>query len=272
MKEIKNFKDIQKYAGAKYQVLLVRLDSGDIDEDPYEDINKAQGALDALSGLAESEVFLPLSNMEHPEITALVQDRLNDARVKLEEATSELDSIEYAKFHVRGFTPHETLELQAIVNTEKPEPPIKMREVGWEERPPLEQRGPVQPPRLRDEPYADDKDPVYLRELKVWEGEQDKATARIMAYTLMKCVQGCDLTDEEITSVLNEEAHAREPIEEFRLRIDQVADIVTNVIAMPVWIRIQEKISSLTGVSPDRVDFTSLASPLRSYAGGRLLQ
>ena len=262
MRDLKTFKDISKYAGAKHQVLLVRIDSADIDENPYEKVNKCQGALDALNGLAMADIFMPLLQEQDNAMAGFLNKAVADAQAKLEEARSEMESIEYAKLHVRGFTPQETLELQAILNVERPQPPIKMREVGWDNRPPLEQRGQVQPPALRDEPYADDQDPVYLRALKEWEQETKNSDARVIAYTLMKCVQGCDLSDEEIKGVLNEDAHAREPVEELRLRLDQVGRILTKDIAMPVWMMIQEKITSLTGVNPERVDFTSIASRL----------
>lgn len=269
MRDIKKFSDIKKYAGAKHQVLLVRIDTGDIDENPYEKVNKAQGALDALTTATDG---MDLTLTDPTAIELRLTERKQQALVALQEAKSELEAIEYAKFHVRGFTPQETLELQAVLNVEKPQPPIKMREVGWDDRPPLEQTGKVQPPRLRDEPYADDQDPVYLREVKAWEDEMAHSDMRVIAYTLSKCVLGCDLSDEDIKGALEEEAHPREPIEEYRLRLDQVGKILTSAMAMPVWIRIQEKITSLTGVSPDRVDFTSLGSRLQNLQAGNQLR
>lgn len=268
MRKIKTFKDIKKHAGANFQLLLIRLDTGDIDDQPYRGVDTCQGAVDALTKLANADVLMPLAEVEHKTIAEFVNKAIEDANKKLEEAKSALESIEYGEFYVKGFTPQETLELQSILNVDKPQAPIKMREVGWEERAPLEQSGRIQAPRLRDEPYTDDKDPVYLRAVEAWEQEMAKSDIRVIAYTLVKCVQGCELTDEDIKAEIGEEAHPDEPMSEFRLRLDQVGKILTKAISMPVWILLQEKITSLTGVSPERVDFTSLGSPLPNYMGG----
>jgi hypothetical protein len=266
MRKIKTFKDIAKYAGAKQQILLVQIDTGEVAENPYKQLNDWQGRLKAYEELANSENWGEFVAL--PEVKEFLDNRIEQAKVHLDAAQSELDSIGYAEFYVRGFTPQETLECQAVINVLKPRPPIKMREVGWEDRAPLEQTGRVQPPRLRSEAYTDETDPVYLRELEAWEQELAHSDLRVIAYTLVKCVQGCDLTDDEIKAELGEDAHPAEPIEEFRLRLDQIGRILSNSIAMPIWMRIQEKIAELTGVNPERVDFTSLGLPRQSYRDG----
>ena len=262
MRKIKTFKEIKKHAGANFQILLIRLDTGDIDEQPYRDVDMCKGALDALTNLALSDILMA------PEVNAFFQEKIEEAKKSLESAKSALESLDYGEFYVKGFTPQEALELRSIMDIEKPQPPIKMREVGWESKPPLEQRGQVQAPPLRDEAYADESDPVYLRAVEAWEQEMSDSSLRVIAYTLSKCVQGCNLTDEEIKAELAEEPHPEEPIEEFRLRLGQIGRILTRALSTPVWMSIQEKVNALTGINPERVDFMSLGSPLRSYMGG----
>ena len=180
--------------------------------------------------------------------------RIVPALLTLSEGDSQIgDGNDEARvtYQVSGMSPWEARTHTDIRNSIRPpEPPMKKRAAA-----PLD--GKLDASSLGVEEFQDENDPTYKEEYKQFlEHEFPLMVQRATTFQLMTCVKGFDLTDEEIKAELGQDAHAREPLEELLLRLDQVAEIIWQDFDHRHMNALCAKIGELTGVRQDRVNFT----------------
>ena len=152
-------------------------------------------------------------------------------------------------YMVRGLTPKEAYTHADIAGSvELPLPPIKQRT-----RLPA---GKLDITDIEQEEYEDLRDPTYLSQLKTFNQEQLQMSQRATIYTLAVCVQGFDLSDAEIKEELDQEPHARAPLDELLLRLDQLYEIIMSDFDQGHLMALRQKIQELSGVSAEQVNFT----------------
>jgi len=155
-------------------------------------------------------------------------------------------------YKVRGGTPHETRMIMRIAGLpDAPEPPTKKRV-----RMPLDGNRIDAANLGLHEDYLDYDDATYKHELEIYTDEMRLAEQRAVMYRLMACVQGFDMTDEDIAEVLGEPAHPKEPLEELALRLDQLSEIIMPDMDNNHFLMLARKITELSGVSTEQVNFT----------------
>ena len=155
-------------------------------------------------------------------------------------------------YMVRGMTPPEAFKNRAIAESvEPPMPPTKTRTRLPDSSDNLDVRN------LVKEEYQDLNDPTFLEELQLFKQEQIIMTQRTTMYCLMVSVEGFNLTDEEIKAELEQNAHAREPLDELLLRLDQVSEIIMSGFDQGHMMALREKIQELSGLRTEEINFTS---------------
>lgn len=153
-------------------------------------------------------------------------------------------------YKVRALSPTETYENGAIVDAlEPPIPPVKERTV-------VPPGGKLDAGNIQQEEYDDYHDPTFLEEIKIFKHQKKLHDQRATMHSLMLCVDTFNLTDEEIKAELDEDAHAREPLDELMLRLDQVSEIIMTDFDIGHMIALRQKINQLSGVSAELVNFT----------------
>ena len=156
-------------------------------------------------------------------------------------------------YKVRGGTPIETrmiLSIAALPDT--PEPPTKKRQVA-----PIDIGGKLDASSLGvKEDYLDYDDATYKQELEIYTDEMRIAEQRAVTYRFVQCVEGFDVSDEDIKKELNEDAHPKEPVEELVLRLDQVEEIILPDFPNSHYLELVKKITELSGVRTEQINFT----------------
>lgn len=156
-------------------------------------------------------------------------------------------------YKVRGGTPIETnMVLSIVALPDTPEPPTKKRQAA-----PLDMGGKLDASTLgMKEDYLDYDDPTYKQELEIYTDEMRLAEQRALMYRLMQCVQGFDMTDDEIKEVLEQDAHPKEPVGELVLRLDQLSEIILPEFDNSHFLELVKKITELSGVKTEQINFT----------------
>ena len=247
MNIIRSYKDIPK---EDYVPLIINiLEGADATETiARKDILQAQAA-------AYDGIIAKLSESEALESIKADRDAIN---IELEALAKEVEESKYIQFLVKPMSPKETLKAPKLRPSE-PKPPAKKREV-----PTLDQNNRIIPSLTKDEFYVDPDDPAYLKEMQFFEEEKQKTSERLIVYSLVCCVKGFDLSDEEIQEALGQKAHPKEPLDEYRKRLDQLGEILLDSISIKMMDSIMEKVNAISGVTADMVNFTLANSPLLS--------
>lgn len=194
--------------------------------------------------------YKQIGRVRYVMVTLPIEKEDMDASVLDLEGPQVESAGEFITYRVRGMTRAETLKLQKMLRlVERPEPPMK-------ERPVL----PLDTARLsaadiRSEKYADYEDPTYLEQDAIYQREMEFAVQRSTVYNLVVCVQGFDLSDEDITEVLDEEAHPRDPLESYLKRLDQISRIILPTMDQRHYMALQRKIAELSGVRQEDINF-----------------
>lgn len=153
-------------------------------------------------------------------------------------------------YNVRGLSPIENeLHGDIMGSVTMPIPPTKKRVAR-----PLD--GKIEASQLGMEEYRDIEDPSYLDALKTYEEELKVMWQQASMYRIMVCVQGFDVSDEDIKAELEEEAIPKDSLDNLLKRIDQVCRIVLPEFDQRHFMALLAKISNLTGVKTETVNFT----------------
>lgn len=162
------------------------------------------------------------------------------------------DLPETLTYMVRGFTPRELWQHRAIMQSiEPPMAPVKKRSTLTPT-----QTGKLDVANIGEEDYQDFNDPTYIEQLELFKHEMNVLTQRGTMYALMVCVEGLDLTDEEIKSELKVDPHPKEPLDSLMLRLDQLCMIIMVDFDMSHMTAIRQKINELSGMGDEQVNFT----------------
>jgi hypothetical protein len=250
---MKVIKSLDQIPDVEYRPVIVEMLSGEEVNDLNTNMAVAQGQLEAIErvinqvehcGTAQPEAMTILSHIKDNELAPLVgsfQERI--------------ESENYAQFNVRPMLPKEQFVLANLGNIPQPVPPLKKEEVT-----PLDTAGRIDPTQVHDKQYVDINDPGYLAAMREYNAEMERTDERAMAFMLYTCVEGFDLTDVQIKEFLGEDAHPKEPADSFRKRLDQIGAILLTRIEIRFVDHITSAIKQMSGVSNDRINFTSRGS------------
>jgi hypothetical protein len=184
--------------------------------------------------------------------TEQVEQWIGEAQKRAGKIEKAIQADQYVTYRVRGLAPLEQQEMVELIQaTEPPVPPKKTREVL-----PLDRGSKIVPEDIRDEQYDDFDDPAYRASLVAFSRDVSLGHQRGIMYSLVVCVDGFDLSDEEIQEELGEPAHPKQPVEEFRQRLDQLSRIILSQLDGRHLAQIQDRINELSGVEAARVNFT----------------
>lgn len=157
-------------------------------------------------------------------------------------------------YNVRGMSPKEQSMISKLIRTPAaPVAPYKPKQIA-----PLNRSGGLVAKDIHDEMVQDDGDPDYLNAVRLHQDMVSDRMQIVMAYTLVACVDGFNLSDADIAEGTGETAYKNDPndIDTYRNRISQISEIILPKMDSRHLNIIQQRIGKLTGITNESVDFT----------------